>query len=359
MSAYQRMNRGHRNMNWNGPRFQGQMSYQQSQPRLQNQKFLKNWERLTKDNFILECVSGCEIPILKTLNQLDPPLEPVWSKDSFDKIKVAVSRLLSIGAVQTCLEPRQFLSKYFLVNKPDGSKRFILNLKELNNFTYSENFRLEDLRTAIRLLQCNSFMCNLDLKDAYLLVPVNVESRKFLRFVFYGKLYQFTTLPFDLCTSPHVFTKILKPVIPHLRSEGFLSTICLDDIVCVGRDHKVCLLNVTQTMRVLESLGFIINYKKSNLIPSMRVRFLGFVLNSISMTVELPLEKRRSLITMIDKFLITIFCKIGDFAQLSGSLVAACPGIEYGKLYCWSLERERFFPCCSQTMIMTTRLLFR
>ena len=75
----------------------------------------------------------------------------------------------------------------------------------------------------------------------------------------------------------------------------------------------------------------------------MKVRFWSFVLNSLSMTVELPPEKRRGLITIIDKFLVTRFCKIRDFAQLIGSLVAVCPGIEYGKLYYRSLERERFF----------------
>ena len=153
---------------------------------------------------------------------------------SFDSIEVAVSRLLSIGAVETCcLEPGQSLSKYILVNKPDGSK--ILNLKELNNFTYCEHFKLEDLRTAIRLLQCNSLMCNLDLQYAYLLVPVDAESRKFFRFVFDGKLYQFTSLPFGFCTSPYVFTEILKPVMSHLKSRGFLSTIHLDDILCRNR----------------------------------------------------------------------------------------------------------------------------
>ena len=45
-------------------------------------KFTKNWERLTKDNFILECVSSYEIPVLDTFKQWDPTLEPVWSKDT-------------------------------------------------------------------------------------------------------------------------------------------------------------------------------------------------------------------------------------------------------------------------------------
>ena len=60
-------------------------------------------------------------------------------------------------------------------------------------------------------------MSTLDLKDAYYLIPVDERSRKFLRFGFGRELYQFTCLPFGLCTSPHVFTKLMKPVINNLR----------------------------------------------------------------------------------------------------------------------------------------------
>lgn len=93
-------------------------------------------------------------------------------------------------------------------------------------------------------------MCNLDLKNAYLLLPVDAKNITFFRFVFDGILYQFTSLPFGLCTSPYVFTNILKPVMSHLRSKGFLFTIYLDDILCFGKDHQACLLNVTQTIKV-------------------------------------------------------------------------------------------------------------
>lgn len=39
------------------------------------------------------------------------------------------------------------------------------------------------------------------------------------------------------------------------------------------------------------NLGFIINVEKSSLTPSTACKFLGFVLNSLSFLVELPLEK--------------------------------------------------------------------
>ena len=50
------------------------------------------------------------------------------------------------------------------------------------------------------------------LKDAYLQVPMHPESRKFLRFVACGKVYQFKVLCFGLSTAPQVFTWVMAPV---------------------------------------------------------------------------------------------------------------------------------------------------
>lgn len=88
-----------------------------------------------------------------------------------------------LGAIRTCSPRRgQFVSKIFLVPKPDGSDRFILNLKSLNHFVNSEHFKMEDRRTVINLLTKNCFMATLDLQDAYFLIPVKDNHRKFLCF---------------------------------------------------------------------------------------------------------------------------------------------------------------------------------
>ena len=50
------------------------------------------------------------------------------------------------------------------------------------------------------------------LKDAYLEIPVRPDSRRYLRFVADGQVYQFKALCFGLSTAPQVFTRVLSPV---------------------------------------------------------------------------------------------------------------------------------------------------
>jgi len=45
------------------------------------------------------------------------------------------------------------------------------------------------------------------------------------------------------------------------------------------------------TLFLLENLGFIINSKKTILVPSQEIEFLGIIVNSISMDLERKSEK--------------------------------------------------------------------
>ena len=151
-----------------------------------------------------------------------------------DRIEIALEELIKKGAIIECAEIEgQILSSYFLIKKPDGSDRLILNLKYLNEFVDKKYFMMEDIRSATQLIFPGDYMGSIDLEDAFFIVPLHKESRKYVCFKFKGKTFEFTCLPFSLCTAPFVFTKIMKIVVNNLRGRGFISVIYLDDILCI------------------------------------------------------------------------------------------------------------------------------
>lgn len=176
-------------------------------------------------------------------------------------------------------------------------------------------------------------MASLDLKDAYFMVSVHATHRKFLRFNFQGRLYQFTTLPFGLNTAPFAFTKLLKPILSFLRQKGWLSVVYIDDFLLFGDNSEECSKNVRETLFLLSFLGFIINKKKSQLIPCQQCTFLGFFLDSKRMSIALPETKRLLLLARVRKFYRLFSCKIREFANLVGSLISARRTIPYGIIY--------------------------
>lgn len=234
--------------------------------------------------------------------------------------------------------------------------RFILNLKELNSHISPPHFKLEDWRTVIRLMLPDTHMATLDIEDAYLLVPIHVSHRKFLRFQWRGIFYEFAVLPFGLSTAPFIFTKIIRPVTSFLREEGFESIVYLDDFLLLGSSIGSCRDNVQAHINLLSALGFIINYNKSELIPAKRRKYLGFIFDSENQTIAIPAERREKLLKMILDFSSKSSSSIRDFAGMIGSLVSVCPAIRYGLLYTKLFERVKYLALLKSNGLYSAKL---
>lgn len=271
---------------------------------------------------------------------------PQNSGKSISETKIiddCVETLLQSDFISIC-EPceGQFLSSIFTVPKSNGKHRFILNLKNLNKFIRPEHFKMEDFRTALKLLSPNYFMATIDLKDAYFLVSINKHHRKMLRFEWKSQLYEFNVLCFGICTAPFVFTKLMKPVLKYLRSQGLISVNYLDDFLLVGQSYDECVYNVSTTMNTLHSLGFVINSNKSQITPKTECKFLGFIFNTKNMTLYLPEEKKQRILYKTTEFLKLKKCTIRYFAEFLGILTSACPAVRYGWMYTKIFERQKF-----------------
>lgn len=305
--------------------------------------FYDQWATVTANLVVLRWTQGYIIPFTEIPVQTEPPSSKILTPSEFELLRREIIKLKEKGAIERCKPVKnQFVSKVFLTDKSNGEKRFILNLKQLNVYLNVPHFKMEDTRTAARLIRKNGFIASIDLKDAYYLIPIHEKYKRFLRFIFDDKLYQFCCLPFGLASAPYMFTKLLRPVVERLRTSGVTCVSYLDDFLLLGSTENECLENVQKTVSLLQSLGFIINIEKSNFTPSTRGRYLGFVFDTKRLTLELPQEKRNRIVKWIDVLRPTKRCRIRKFARFLGILTSACPAIKYGWLYTKCFERQKF-----------------
>ena len=137
-------------------------------------------------------------------------------------------------------------------------------------------------------------MVKIDLNDAYFTVPVWRNHQKFLRFVWKETMYEFACLPFGLASAPRVFTKLMKPVVGLLRQLGIRLKIYLDDMLIMAQSRDIALQHDSTALDLLQGLGFMINYLKSALVPYKKMEFLGFVVDSLTLSPALPRDKIRN-----------------------------------------------------------------
>ena len=165
-------------------------------------------------------------------------------------------------------------------------------------------------------------MCKLDLKDAYLSIPITQSHRKYLKFAWQGTVYQYNVLPFGLATALRAFTKLMKPVLAHLRSKGVRLITYLDNLLIIGKDKREAKEAYQNVKSLMESLGFVTNLEKSQAIATQKMEFLGFIIDSVAMTFRLPKEKVKEIRQKCRCALQEPMLTIRELAHLIGILAA-------------------------------------
>ena len=171
--------------------------------------FISAWQEITADKQILEMIQGCPIEFESMPKQLSKAHPISHNPDERKIINIELDKLLSKGVIEetTHLEG-EFLSSIFVRKKKDDSYRMILNLKDLNYSIEKKHFKMDTFLSAVNLVKQNCYMASVDLRDAYYTIPISTEFRKYLRFEWQGKLYQYTCLPNGLSSAPRYFRKI-------------------------------------------------------------------------------------------------------------------------------------------------------
>ena len=184
-------------------------------------------------------------------------------------------------------------------------------------------------------------MGRLDLKDAYLSVPIARSCWRYLRFHWRGQNYEFRTLPFGLASAPWVFTKLLRPVAGMMRRREIRMIIYLDDILVLSQEATSLRRDLGTVAQTLTQLGFTINSKKSIFEPSQVLDFLGFSVDTRRMILQLPEEKVQKTIKSCRHMLNQSWTSPRNLAHLIGLLTSAQPAVLPAPLHYRALQRSR------------------
>ena len=192
---------------------------------------------------------------------------------------------------------------------------------------------MEGLDHVKHLVKQNIWMAKLDLKDAYLTVPIHAADQHFLQFIWKDRIFQFTCLAFGLASAPWAFTKLLKPVVSFLREQGIKIVVYLDDFLILNECKVKLAQHVEMVKELLQSLGFVINLEKSMLVPDQLMEFLGLELDSRAMSKSLPESKRSSIVGLCKRLSKGDWASLRDLASLLGNFTWATHAVQFAQAH--------------------------
>ena len=241
--------------------------------------FVEGWKRITNDPYVLSIVAkGYRLrftspPLLRQIPwEIRSPQDP---KEVLGMREQITLMLQKNAITEVPPDSPGFYSNVFLVRKASGGWRPVIDLKNLNAHIHAPHFRMFTTSSVLSSVEKGDYAFKIDLQDAYFHVPIHPSSRKYLRFAFENKVYQFRVLPFGLNTAPQVFTRLGHMVTAYLHRQGVSVIPYLDDWLVHHPDRQILLRHQALLLDTLDLVGFILNRKKSELDLTQDLQFLG------------------------------------------------------------------------------------
>ena len=153
-----------------------------------------------------------------------------------------------------------------------------------------------------------------------------------------GVPYQFRVLCFGLTTAPQVFTRLMAPISAILHRYGIRMLRYLDDWLILAESRTTCIQARDRLLQVCEELGLQVNFKKSSLIPSQDMTYLGMQIQSVRFVAK-PTETRvENLLKIIEEFLSSPDPPAALWRRLLGHLSSLTLLVKGGMLRMRSLQ---------------------
>ena len=136
-----------------------------------------------------------------------------------------IKKLLEIGVIRPSTS--EWASAPVLIRKKDGSVRWCMDYRDLNNRTVKDNFPLPNIQDCLDSLAGSTFFSTLDMQSGYYQIELEESDKKTAIVVRYG-LFEHNRMAFGLCNAPATFQRAIQLVLTGLTWKQALAY--LDDV---------------------------------------------------------------------------------------------------------------------------------
>ena len=186
-----------------------------------------------------------------------------------------LKKMLDAGVIQESVS--DWASSPVLIRKRDGSVRWCIDYRALNDVTIKDTFPLPIIEDCLDTLSGNIWFSKLDANSAYWQVLVNPEDRKKTAFLTKYGLFEHVRMGFGMTNSPATFSRVISLILRGLTWKTVLAF--LDDILILGMSFEDHLKNLAEAFERFRQYGLKLKARKCILFQS-EVEFLGRIVSS-------------------------------------------------------------------------------
>jgi hypothetical protein len=231
-----------------------------------------------------------------------------YSPKHKDEIEKQVQVLLEAGLISHSTSP--FASPVLLVQKKDGSWRFCVDYRKLNDLTIKNRFPMPIIEEILDELAGTQFFTKLDMIAGYHQIRMQEEDEYKTAFKTHHGHFQFKVMPFGLTNAPATFQCMKNQILqPFLRK---FAMVFLDDILIYSPSWEDHLQHLRQIFLTLSQHQFYLKSSKCSFAQS-QIKYLGHIISRQGVATD-PMKTA----AMVDWPTPTTVTKLRGFLGLIG-----------------------------------------
>jgi hypothetical protein len=202
---------------------------------------------------------------------------PPYRKSNKDQETLGkeTDKLLKNGIIEHSTSP--WSSPVVLVKKKDGTTRFCVDYRRLNQITTKDAFPLPRIDDIYDQLTKATYFSKFDFKAGYFQVPLDKADRPKTAFSTRDGHFQFKVLPQGLTNGPPTFQRIVNQILGPNRWKHVLAYI--DDIIIYSQNFTQHLQHIEEVCSLLYEANFKLNVDKCE-VARKEILFLGHLIQA-------------------------------------------------------------------------------
>lgn len=207
------------------------------------------------------------IPVKEPYRRIPPGM--------YEEVRQHLKEMLEAGAIRK--SQSSYCSNVVLVKKSDGSLRFCIDLRKLNNKTIKDAYTLPRVEETIDTLIGSKYFTKLDLRSGYWQVEIKEEDKHKTAFSL-GPLgfYECNRMAFGLTNAPATFQRLMETCMGDIHLRECL--IFLDDILVFSQSFDDHLKRLEGVFEKLEKHNLKLKPSKCEFFMS-EVKYLGHIVS--------------------------------------------------------------------------------
>ncbi|XP_071683515.1 uncharacterized protein [Lolium perenne] len=279
-----------------------------------------------------------------------------YSPEHKDEIERQIRNMIASGLIAPSMSP--FASPVLLVQKKDGTWRFCVDYRRLNELTIRNVFPMPVIDELLDELAGAYVFSKLDLCAGYHQIRMHPADEAKTAFKTNQGHYQFKVMPFGLCNAPATFKCVMNEVLSPCLRRSVL--VFMDDILVYSQSMEEHVFHLKEVLQLLQGQQLFVKRSKCTFAAD-KLEYLGHIISAEGVATDpsktqamadwpIPLS-----ITEIRGFLgLTGYYR--KFVSHYGIIAKPLTNLLKKKSFEWSEQATEAFQALKEAMLSTPML---